>query len=110
MSFEIRTSPIFSRELKSLAKKYPSLKGDYAKLLDELAADPTSGVSIGRSCYKVRMAIRSKGKGKSGGARAVTYVRVVRQIVILLTVYDKSEKENLTAQELDHLIAQAEGV
>ena len=48
------------------------------------------GVPIGKGCYKVRMAISSKGKGKSGGARVITYVRIVKKVVVLLTMYDKS--------------------
>lgn len=54
------------------------------------------------------MAIRSKGKGKSGGARVITYVRVIKKVVVLLTMYDKSDKENITEGERDHLIALAD--
>ncbi|MBK6539765.1 MAG: type II toxin-antitoxin system RelE/ParE family toxin [Flavobacteriales bacterium] len=80
----------------------------YAAPLDNLTHDPMAGTYIGRGCYKVRMSIGSKGKGKSGGARVITYVRVINKVVVLLTMYDKSEKENITEKERDHLIALAE--
>ena len=108
MSFEIRYTPVFEKALKRLAKKYPSMHADYAEFLDELSREPKVGSSIGKGCYKVRLAISSKGKGKSGGARVITYVRVVKKVVVLLTMYDKSEKENISDSERDHLIALAE--
>ncbi|MBK9275530.1 MAG: type II toxin-antitoxin system RelE/ParE family toxin [Flavobacteriales bacterium] len=108
MSYRVIPSPAFIRELKRLSKKYRSLKDDVAALGEELAQDAFIGTPIGRGCYKVRMAIGSKGKGKSGGARVITYVRVVNKVVVLLTMYDKSEKENITERERDHLILLAE--
>jgi len=106
MSFRIQYTTVFAKALKRLAKKYPSMSSDYAALLEDLNRDPMAGTAIGRGCYKVRMSIGSK--GKSGGARAITYVRVINKVVVLLTMYDKSEKENITEKERDHLIALAE--
>lgn len=63
------------------------------------------GASLGSNCYKVRLAIRSKAKGKSGGARVITHLHIVQTTVILLTIYDKAEKEDLTPNELDELLA-----
>lgn len=60
---------------------------------------------MGQDCYKVRMAIRSKGKGRSGGARVITCVKVVKSTVILLTVYDKSERDAISDKELAKLLA-----
>ncbi|HRQ86055.1 MAG TPA: type II toxin-antitoxin system RelE/ParE family toxin [Flavobacteriales bacterium] len=108
MSFEVRYTSHFSKAIKRLAKKYPSVRTDLSALLRDIQADPMVGTPIGRSCYKVRMPIRSKGKGKSGGARVITYVRIVNNLVVLLTVYDKSEKATLTDAERDHLIDLAE--
>ena len=108
MSFKVQYTTVFAKALKRLAKKYPSLRSDYAELLDDLSHDPTTGTAIGKGCYKVRLSIGSKGKGKSGGARVITYVRVVNKLVVLLTIYDKSEKENITEKERDHLIKLAE--
>jgi hypothetical protein len=63
------------------------------------------GTSLGRDCYKIRLSISSKGKGKSGGARIITYVRVVKNRVYLMDIYDKSEQANISEKELIELIA-----
>jgi hypothetical protein len=62
------------------------------------------GTSIGKDCYKIRMSIISKGKGKSGGASLITYVRVVKSNVYLLDIYDKSNKATISDKELRLLI------
>jgi len=62
------------------------------------------GVSSGHDCYKIRLAIKSKGKGKSGGARVITYVKIVDGNVFLLTIYDKSDRDTITEKELLALI------
>ncbi len=104
MNFNIIATPKFKRELKRLAKKFISVKNEYAILINDLAEDPTMGVPIGNNCYKIRLAIASKGKGKSGGARIITYVFVNKTTVFLLTVYDKSEQESITDKELQQLL------
>jgi hypothetical protein len=58
------------------------------------------GIPIGNDCFKIKMAITSKGRGKSGGARVITHVRVTRQYIYMLSVYDKSEAENITDNEI----------
>jgi hypothetical protein len=60
---------------------------------------------LGKGCYKVRMRIASKGRGKSGGARLITCVRIVGNVVWLLTIYDKSEKASVTDKELSDLVS-----
>ncbi|MFN8206267.1 MAG: type II toxin-antitoxin system RelE/ParE family toxin [Bacteroidales bacterium] len=85
------------------AKKYISLKSDIAILIESLEQDPTQGKSLGKDCYKIRVAIASKGKGKSGGARIITYVYITGSEVHLLTIYDKSEKEDISDKELKEL-------
>jgi hypothetical protein len=104
MNFDIIATEPFERKLKRLAKKYKSLSTDLATLFDELSENPTLGTSIGKDCYKIRVAITSKGKGKSGGARLITYVRVVKEKVFLMDIYDKSEQANITDKELEKLI------
>ncbi|HEX3386914.1 MAG TPA: type II toxin-antitoxin system RelE/ParE family toxin [Mucilaginibacter sp.] len=100
MSFNILPTPEFSRELKKLAKKYSSLKSDLSQLLVSLEQDPTLGQPLGNNCYKIRMAISSKNKGKSGGARVITYVKIVDEMIYLLSIYDKSETDIITDREL----------
>jgi len=100
MKFNVFTIPPFDRQIKRLVKKYPSLKKEYATLIDTLEQKPTSGTSIGNNCYKIRMAIASKGKGKSGGARVVSYLQVKKNSVFLLSIYDKAELESISDKEL----------
>ena len=74
MSFNLLTTSKFDKELKRLAKKYPSLKKEFSTLIFSLKENPTQGTSIGNNCYKIRLAIASKRKGKSGGARVITNI------------------------------------
>ncbi len=76
MNYEVVAIPNFGKELKKLAKKYPSLTEDFKALILSLEENPLQGISLGNSCYKIRMAITSKGKGKSGRARIVTFVKI----------------------------------
>ncbi len=66
--------PTFVKRLKELGEKYPSIKNDFSTLLKELEANPHTGVEPGKDCYKIRLAIKSRGRGKSGGARLITCV------------------------------------
>ena len=106
MSYNIIAVPTFRKELKKLAKKYHSLKTDLAVLFESLEENPTQGTSLGRNCYKIRLAISSKGKGKSGGARLITNFVIADDTIYLLSIYDKSDKENLTDKELDILLGE----
>ena len=74
-------------------------------LLLSLQENPLQGDALGASCYKVRMAIAAKNRGKSGGARVITCVKIVGETVYLLTLYDKSDRENFVPGELDRLLA-----
>jgi len=100
MSFKIVPTPAFVRELKKLAKKHISLKEDLKVLIVDLTKDPKAGTSLGNNCYKIRLAITSKNKGKSGGARIITYVHVINETVYLLSIYDKSDLDNISDSEL----------
>lgn len=105
----IETSLEFKRRLKPLYKKYRSLKDDYASLLSELEQNPYAGSDLGDGVHKVRMAIMSKGKGKSGGARVITYVVEEKDddiIIHLLTIYDKSEISSVSDQYIKSLVEQ----
>ena len=103
MSYNVLSIPPFDKQLKRLAKKYPSIKKEFAKLLETLEEQPQQGTNLGNNCYKIRIAIASKGKGKSGGARVITNFILSENTVFLISIYDKSEKENLTDKELYEL-------
>ena len=104
MSYSIETIPHFDRQFKGLRKKYRSLTDDVNGLVEQLAEAPQLGTPIGHGCYKVRLAITSKGRGKSGGARMITYVRVVGETIFLLAIYDKSELDSISDQEVRTLL------
>ena len=106
MGFDVVPIPEFVKELKWLAKKYRSLKVELEALGDELEEQPRLGTPIGHDCYKIRLAIKSKGGGKSGGARVITCVVAVREEVYLLSIYDKSEQGTLTDKRLKELLKQ----
>ncbi len=100
MPFKIEATPAFLSEAKKLSKKYQSLKKDIATLAGSLADKPQQGTSLGKNIYKVRMAISSKGKGKSGGARVITLVKVIAETVYLVSIYDKSEQTTISDIEI----------
>jgi mRNA-degrading endonuclease RelE of RelBE toxin-antitoxin system len=104
MSYNVLTIPPFDKQLKRLAKKYPSLKSEFAELLGSLEQKPDQGTPLGNSCYKIRISIASKGKGKSGGARVITNFFIDDDTVFLISIYDKSEKDHLTDKELGELL------
>ena len=106
--FNVRPARSFERDAKPLLKKYASLKQELTKLGEELAQNPTLGTPLGQDCYKIRLGIKSKGKGKSGGGRVITYVISENEDVILLTIYDKQVKGNLSEKELKELLEDLE--
>lgn len=108
MSYRVKTIPYFDRQAKRLTRKFQSFKNELSELFDSLEVDPTQGTALGNDCYKIRVAIKSKGQGKSGGARAITHVIAVREHVYLLTVFDKSEKDNISDKELQELLKMIE--
>ncbi|HMU99396.1 MAG TPA: type II toxin-antitoxin system RelE/ParE family toxin [Chitinophagales bacterium] len=72
--------------------------------MKEIECKPDLGTYLGNNCYKIRMSIESKGKGKSGGARVITYLFLENKNIYLLTIYDKSEKSDLQIGELKEMI------
>ncbi|MBP6312639.1 MAG: type II toxin-antitoxin system RelE/ParE family toxin [Flavobacteriales bacterium] len=104
MSYVVDLSHTFKREAKRLAKRYATFTDDLEDLIDTLEVNPHQGIGLGGNCYKIRLAIRSKGKGKSGGARVITCVVAVRETVYLLSIYDKSDYESLSSDRVKDLL------
>lgn len=104
MIYNVLAIPPFDKQLRRLVKKYPSLKTEFAKLVDSLEQEPEQGTKLGKNCYKIRLSIASKGRGKSGGARVITNFVITENTVFLISIYDKSEKENLDNKELVELL------
>ena len=105
MSYRIEVAPEFARRLKKLSKRYKSIKQDYGDFLHSLQSNPLQGVDLGKGLRK--MSIASKGKGKSGGARVISFVAIMNEedgFIELLTIYDKSEMESISDKELLNLM------
>jgi mRNA-degrading endonuclease RelE of RelBE toxin-antitoxin system len=104
MNYSIELSANFKREAKRLIKKYPSLKTELAELFTQLEENPTIGTPLGNDIYKIRLAIASKNKGKSSGARVLSFVKVTQTTVLLFSIYNKGEVDSLTDKEIKELI------
>jgi hypothetical protein len=114
MKIRIELANNFKKEAKPLLKKYASLKSDLFLLEEELLKKPNLGVPLGNGLYKIRLKIKSKNKGKSGGARVISHVETdltgsvlftdEETIISLISIYDKSATENITDKELKKLL------
>lgn len=100
MNYSIEVTKYFSKQLKRLVKKYPSLKSEYALLIDSLKQNPIQGSSLNHNCYKIRISISSKGKGKRSGGRLITHIQSVNNKVYMLSIYDKSEQPDISKMDL----------
>ena len=107
MSCNISVTNDFAKEAKRLAKKYPSFKNDYANFLERLKENPLQGVELTKNIRKIRFSIKSKGKGKSGGARVITYNILTERLngnIILLLLYDKEESSTVDINIVKQMI------
>lgn len=104
MNYKIELSSNFKKEAKKLAKKYPSLKEELANLFNVLEVNPTFGIPLGNDVYKIRVAIGSKNRGKSGGGRVISFVKVTDTTVLLFSIYNKGDKDSISDKEIKELI------
>lgn len=104
MSYSVIPIEKFKKEAKRLVKKYPSLKKELIELATLLKSTPTAGISLGNNASKIRISIKSKSTGKSGGARVITYVVTENKEIYLLTIYDKGELDTIDDKTLRRII------
>ena len=98
MSFEILTTSYFDIEAKRLAKRHRSFIEDLQDFQEELLKNPYQGTELSPGIRKIRLSIDSKGRGKSGGARVITFTYLVDEkdgVVILLLLYDKADASSI---------------
>ena len=103
----VSVSDDFAKEAKRLAKKYPSFKQDYKDFLESIKNNPLQGDEITKNIRKIRMAIKSKGKGKSGGARVITFnilTDVENGHVVFLLLYDKEDASTFKVNVVKQLV------
>lgn len=107
MNYRISTLSYFDVAAKRLAKKYPSFKQDLMALREELLKNPLQGTELAPGIRKIRMAIKSKGKGKSGGARAITYNFITKENdgeIVLMLIYDKEDASSVKVDVLKQIL------
>ena len=104
MAYRVDVTAHFKKQAKRLIKKFPSLKSEISGLIALLEQEPVQGNPLGNNCFKIRLAISSKGRGKSGGAGIISYVHFKGGKVFLLTIYDKSEQADVSDDEILSLI------
>ena len=103
----VSVSDDFAKEAKRLAKKYPSFKQDYKEFLESIKNNPLQGDEITKNIRKIRMAIKAKGQGKSGGARVITFnvlTDVENGHVIFLLLYDKEDASTVKVNVVKQLV------
>lgn len=103
----VSVSDDFAKEAKRLAKKYPSFKQDYNEFLESIKNNPLQGDEITKNIRKIRMAIKAKGKGKSRGARVITFnvlTDVENGHVVFLLLYDKEDASTVKVNVVKQLV------
>lgn len=98
MNYKIETTDDFDKEIKALNKKYPSLKSDFQNVLDNLSIELELAINLGNGFKKIKFAIKSKGKGSSGGGRIITYETIVAvddTLVIFASIYNKGDYDSI---------------
>jgi mRNA-degrading endonuclease RelE of RelBE toxin-antitoxin system len=106
MSYEVRVVDAFKKDVKKLLKKYRSIKSDILDLIEKLEKDYTVGIDLGSNLYKIRVKNSDIGDigGKSGGYRVIYYTRLENDRIYLLTIFSKTQKENIDVKKLTPII------
>ena len=108
---QVQIASTFKHEANSLGKRYKSLKEDITELIENLKDNPFLGKDLGGGVHKIRLAIKSKGHGKSGGARVITHTEIITEmtdgIVRFLSIYDKSEQSTISDKRIQQLLKEA---
>ena len=104
MKYKVIPTPEFIKNIKSLKKRYKNIKNDVLELATELEENPTMGIELGNNTFKVKIKNRDNNKGKSAGYRVITYLISEDNEIYLITIYSKSDKENILDLELKNLI------
>ena len=107
MNYDFRPSPDFVKGVKALAKRYPSLKSDLMLLRQSLEKDLEQGVDLGGGLRKIRMNIKSKGRGKAGGARVITCNIIISKsdmVIALVYIYDKADASSVKNEAMRKIV------
>jgi hypothetical protein len=111
MNVNITTTPFFERLLKRYVRKFPSLKPELNILYNTLLQNPEFGTDLGHGIHKIRLAVKSKGKGKRGGFRLITYINIIvfqtDYEVYMAVIYDKNEFNEISKKEIIEILKES---
>ena len=98
----------FKHDAKRLLKKYRSLRDELEQFIENTENEGAQGTPLGGGLFKARLAVRSKGKGKSGGMRIISYQDIIistkNDTVYLVAMYDKSEASTLDTRYINQIL------
>lgn len=106
MTNRVEFSQLFIKELDRLAHRYPRVTDQVDSLINQLEQNEHPGdkiPNVGYDVYKVRLRNPSAGRGKSGGFRAIYYIRTAT-FIILVTIYSKSQQEDINPERIRRAI------
>jgi len=103
MNYKIETISRFEKDVKTLKKKFPKIKNDLVKFINELSLNPELGTNLGENIFKVRVSNSSIPTGKSGGFRVITYYKK-DDILYLVTIYSKTEQDTILTDRLRKIV------
>jgi len=103
MIYKIDTIPRFEKDVKKLKKRFPKIKDDLIRFINELSINPKLGINLGENIFKVRVSNSSIPTGKSGGFRIITYYKK-DDVIYLITIYSKTEQDNILTEKLKQII------
>lgn len=111
MNFEFEATKFFRKSLKQLSKRHRSMKEDFEAFAESLKKNPFQGDELSLGIRKIRMAITSKGRGKSGGARVITYTVIMTEMdgkIYLIDIYDKADFSTVDVSLIKRIISELE--
>jgi mRNA-degrading endonuclease RelE of RelBE toxin-antitoxin system len=101
-------TPEYQQNLGTLSKRFRNIRSDLQPIIEELQqgkilGDRISGLSEEYVVYKLRVRNSNIQKGKSAGYRLIYQLESPTSI-LLLTIYSKSDREDITANEIKDII------
>lgn len=112
MANRVKYTSVFEKYFKRYSKKFRSISSEISELEKLLIENPKLGTDLGEGLFKIRLAVKSKNKGKSGGFRIVTYLLTENDDnldINLIIIYDKSEIEDIPKKELLNIVKEIFG-
>jgi mRNA-degrading endonuclease RelE of RelBE toxin-antitoxin system len=107
---DIRFTPEFKRNLRALSKRYRAIRADIEPIIEQLRVGQFTGDQVprtGYTIYKLRVRNSNARKGSRGGYRLIYYLQSP-SLVILITIYSKSDQSDVSAVEIRRFIREFE--